>query len=33
MKDIMMEIKTQKIFYNAPQPPSEADAAKASAED
>jgi hypothetical protein len=21
MKDVMMEIKTQKIFYNKPQPP------------
>jgi serine/threonine protein kinase len=32
MKDIMMELKTQKMFYNAPQPPSEADAAKAASE-
>jgi serine/threonine protein kinase len=32
MKDVMMEIKTQKIFYNPPRPPSEADAAKTSAE-
>jgi serine/threonine protein kinase len=29
MKDVMMEIKTQRIFYNPPQPPTEADAAKA----
>jgi serine/threonine protein kinase len=33
MKDVMMEIKTQKIFYNPPQPPSEADEAKTAAED
>jgi serine/threonine protein kinase len=32
MKDVMMEIKTQKIFYNTPQKPSEADAAKTTAE-
>jgi serine/threonine protein kinase len=32
MKDVMMEIKTQKIFYNPPQPPSAADAAKTTAE-
>lgn len=32
MKDVMMEIKTQKIFYNAPQPPSEVDTAKAATE-
>jgi serine/threonine-protein kinase len=32
MKDVMMEIKTQKIFYNPPQPPSEEDAAKSTAE-
>jgi serine/threonine protein kinase len=33
MKDVMMEIKTQKIFYNPPQPPSEVDLAKAKAEE
>jgi serine/threonine-protein kinase len=32
MKDVMMEMKTQKIFYNPPRPPSEADAAKAATE-
>jgi serine/threonine protein kinase len=32
MKDVMMEIKTQKIFYNAPQRPSETDAEKEKAE-
>jgi serine/threonine protein kinase len=33
MKDVMMELKTQKIFYNTPQPPAEAeDAAKAASE-
>jgi serine/threonine protein kinase len=32
MKDVMMEIKTQKIFYNPPQPPSAADVAKVKAE-
>jgi serine/threonine protein kinase len=32
MKDVMMEIKTQKIFYNQPKPLSEADAAKAATE-
>jgi serine/threonine protein kinase len=32
MKDVMMEIKTQKIFYNQPPPPNPADAAKAAAE-
>jgi eukaryotic-like serine/threonine-protein kinase len=32
MKDVMMEIKTQKIFYNPPKPPSEADEAKTAAE-
>jgi eukaryotic-like serine/threonine-protein kinase len=32
MKDVMMEIKTGKIFYNTPQPPSPADEAKAAAE-
>jgi serine/threonine protein kinase len=33
MKDVMMEIKTQKIFYNTPQPPAEdEDAAKAASE-
>jgi serine/threonine protein kinase len=33
MKDVMMEIKTQRIFYNAPQPPLAEGAAKAKAED
>ena len=28
MKDVMMEIKTQKIFYNKPQPPAPEEAAK-----
>jgi serine/threonine protein kinase len=28
MKDVMMEIKTQKMFYNPPQPPSEEDEEK-----
>jgi serine/threonine protein kinase len=32
MKDVMMEIKTQKIYYNTPRPPSEADATKATTE-
>jgi len=32
MKDVMMEFKTQKIFYNPPQTPSPEDAAKAKAE-
>jgi serine/threonine protein kinase len=33
MKDVMMEIKTQKIFYNTPQPPAtDEDAAKAASE-
>jgi serine/threonine protein kinase len=32
MKDVMMEIKTQKIFYNPPQPPTEEDEAKSTAE-
>jgi serine/threonine-protein kinase len=32
MKDVMMEIKSQKMFYNAPQPPAEADAAKSASE-
>jgi serine/threonine protein kinase len=32
MKDVMMEIKTAKIFYNTPQAPNPADAAKAAAE-
>ncbi|MEX0611397.1 MAG: serine/threonine-protein kinase [Pirellulales bacterium] len=32
MKDVMMEIKTQKMFYNPPQPPSEEDEAKSAAE-
>jgi hypothetical protein len=28
MKDVMMEIKGQRIFYNKPQPPSEEDEAE-----
>jgi hypothetical protein len=32
MKDVMMELKTQKMFYNPPQPPSAEDEAKAAAE-
>jgi serine/threonine protein kinase len=28
MKDVMMEIKTQKVFYNPPQPPAPVDEAK-----
>ena len=32
MKDVMMEIKTQRIFYNPPQPPAESDEAKSAAE-
>lgn len=32
MKDVMMEIKTQKVFYNPPKPPSEADSTKTPAE-
>jgi hypothetical protein len=32
MKDVMMEIKTQRIFYNQPQPISAEDEAKAKAE-
>jgi hypothetical protein len=32
MKDVMMELKTQKMFYNAPQPISAADEAAAKAE-
>jgi len=32
MKDVMMEIKTQKMFYNAPQPPTEADESKSAAQ-
>jgi hypothetical protein len=32
MKDVMMELKTQKIFYNQPTPPNPADEAKAAAE-
>ncbi len=32
MKDVMMEIKTQKIFYNPPKPPSEADTEKTATE-
>jgi serine/threonine-protein kinase len=31
MKDVMMELKTQKMFYNAPQPPSADDEAAAKA--
>jgi eukaryotic-like serine/threonine-protein kinase len=31
MKDVMMEIKTQKMFYSPPQPPSEEDEAKSAA--
>jgi eukaryotic-like serine/threonine-protein kinase len=31
MKDVMMELKTQKMFYNAPQPPSPEDEAAAKA--
>ena len=33
MKDVMMEIKTQKIFYNPPQPPAAADVSEAEAEE
>lgn len=32
MKEVMIEMKTQKMFYNAPQPPSAADEAKTEAE-
>jgi serine/threonine protein kinase len=32
MKDVLMELKTQKMFYNAPQPPSATDEAAAAAE-
>ncbi len=32
MKDVMMELRTQKMFYNAPQPPVAADEAKTAAE-
>lgn len=32
MKDVMMEFKTMKMFYNKPQPPSAADEAKSAAE-
>lgn len=32
MKDVMMEIKTQRIFYNKPQPPSEEDDAETTLE-
>jgi serine/threonine-protein kinase len=32
MKDVMMEMKTQKMFYNTPRPPSEADATQAATE-
>jgi serine/threonine protein kinase len=32
MKDVMMEIKTQRIFYNTPQPPSETEESKSAAE-
>ena len=31
MKDVMMEIKTQKIFYNPPQPPAEVEESKTTA--
>ncbi len=31
MKDVMMEIKTQRIFYNPPQPPAQADESKSTA--
>ena len=33
MKDVMMELKTQKIFYNKPQPPAETEPAKPANED
>lgn len=33
MKDVMMEFKTKKLFYNTPQPPSAADTAKTAAEE
>jgi serine/threonine protein kinase len=32
MKDVMMEIKTQRIFYNPPQPPTESDESKSAAQ-
>jgi serine/threonine protein kinase len=32
MKDVMMELKTQKMFYNPPRPPSAAETAKAAEE-
>jgi serine/threonine-protein kinase len=32
MKEVMIEIKTQKIFYNQPQPPTEEDEAKSTVE-
>lgn len=32
MKDVMMEIKTQRIFYNPPQPPAESDESKSAAQ-
>jgi serine/threonine protein kinase len=32
MKDVMMELKTQKMFYNPPQPPAPADEAKTTSE-
>jgi serine/threonine-protein kinase len=32
MKEVMIEIKTQKLFYNQPQPPTEEDEAKSAAE-
>jgi hypothetical protein len=33
MKDVMMELKTKKLFYNTPQPPSAVDTAKTAAEE
>lgn len=32
MKDVMMEIKTQRMFYNPPQPPAETDESKSTVE-
>ena len=32
MKDVMMEIKTQRIYFNPPQPPAPEDEAKSTAE-
>ncbi len=31
MKDVMMELKTQRMFYNPPQPPAETDESKSTA--